>query len=215
MAPSRRPGVLRSFVADGLHVDDSPAAESLLHSVVQAVTEKDPRAEVLAEEFRQLEVGGGMQCVYTDPLAPPSREVWVSELVDSLPFELDLRYPYKRPDHINILEAQSRLSLYKMLARSPDTHGLRHLVGQDSRVNIGAFSNGRSSFMRLDHVQCKASAYELATNSQYGSLWVDSFRMPADAPTREGGIRLPSPARQWVGEFLGGKLSALDARLGV
>ena len=40
--------------ADGLHVDDSPAAESLLNSVVQAVTEKDPRAEVLAEEFRQL-----------------------------------------------------------------------------------------------------------------------------------------------------------------
>ena len=93
-----------------------------------------------------------MQCAYIDPLAPPSREAWVSEFVDSLPFELDLRYPYKRPDHINILEAQSRLSLYKMLARSPDAHSLRHLVGQDSRVNIGAFSKGRSSSMRLNHV---------------------------------------------------------------
>ena len=102
-----------------------------------------------------------------------------------------------------------------MLARSPDTHGLRHLVGQDSCVNIGAFSKVRSSSMRLNHVQCKASAYELATNSQYGSLWVDSFRMPADVHNCEGGICLPSPARQWVGEFLGGTLSALDARLGV
>ena len=53
------------------------------------------------------------------------------------------------------------------------------------------------------------------TNTQFGSLWVDSFRMPADAPTRDGGIRCPSPARQWVSDFLGGDLAALDARLGV
>ena len=67
---------------------------------------------------------------------------------------------------------------------------------------------------RLNHVLTKAAAYELATNCQYGSLWVDSFRMPADAPTREGGVRLPSPARPWVNAFLGGSLEALDERLG-
>ena len=61
---------------------------------------------------------------------------------------------------------------------------------------------------------CKAAAYELATDTQFGSLWVDSFRMPADAPSRDGGIRCPSPARPWVGKFLDGDLAALDAQLG-
>ena len=92
-------------------------------------------------------------------------------------------------------------------------HCQRHLIGQDSRVNIGSFSKDRSSSRRLNHVVCKAAAYELATDTQFGSLWVDSFRMPADAPTRDGGIRCASPARQWVSDFLGGDLAALDARL--
>ena len=104
--------------------------------------------------------------------------------------------------------------MVKMVSRSPDMHSKRHLIGQDSRVNIGVFSKGRSSSRRLNHVVCKAAAYELATDTQFGSLWVDSFRMPADAPTRDGGIRCPSPARQWVSDFLGSDLSALDARLG-
>jgi hypothetical protein len=56
-------------------------------------------------------------------------------------------------------------------------------------------------------------AYELAADIQTGGLWVDSFRMPADAPTREGGIALPCPARPWVSAFLAGDPAALDARL--
>ena len=104
--------------------------------------------------------------------------------------------------------------MVKMVSRSPAMYSKRHLVGQDSRVNIGAFSKGRPSSRRLNHVACKAAAYELATDTQFGSLWVDSFRMPADAPSRDGGIRCPSPARPWVSKFLGGDLAALDARLG-
>ena len=131
--------------ADGLHVFESPGAEALLQSAVQAIIDKDPNAQAKAEEFRDLDASGGSICFFTDPFAPPSREAWVSELVDSLPFEIDLRYACKRPDHINILEAQSRLSLYKFVARSPEMYSLRHLIGQDSRVNIGAYSKGRSS----------------------------------------------------------------------
>ena len=106
-----------------------------------------------------------------------------------------------------------RLSLMKHLSRSPCNFGTRQLLGQDSRVCLGAFAKGRSSAQRLNHVEVKAGAYELAADLQVGGLWVDSFRMPADAPSREGGIVLPTPARPWVAAFLAGDLTALDARL--
>ena len=80
-------------------------------------------------------------------------------------------------------------------------------------MNLGAFAKGRSSARRLNHVEVKAGAYELAADLQIGGLWVDSFRMPADAPTRGGGLVLPVPARPWVSAFLAGDLAALDARL--
>ena len=137
----------------------------------------------------------------------------MSELVQALPFELALRYPFQRRDHINILEANVRLSLIKLLARSPANHSTRQLLGQDSQVCLGAFAKGRSSARRLNHVEAKVGAYELAADLQLGGLWVDSFRMPADAPSRDGGIVLPLPARAWVAEFLAGDVSALDARL--
>ena len=200
--------------ADGLHVVESPEAEALLQSALQAIIDKDGSAQARAEQYLQYEASGSSTRIFTEPFAPPSRDAWVSELVDSLPFDIDLRYAYKRPDHINILEAQSRLSLYKLVAREPAFHSMRHVVGQDSRVNIGSYAKGRSPAIRLNHVVCKAGAYELAIDCQFGSFWVDSFRMPADAPTRDGGIRCPSPARQWVSDFLGGDLAALDARLG-
>ena len=99
------------------------------------------------------------------------------------------------------------------LARSPEHFATRQLLGQDSRVCLGAFAKGRSSARRLNHIEAKAGAYELAADLQVGGLWVDSFRMPADAPTREGGVVLPLPARPWVAAFLGGDLTALDTRL--
>ena len=201
--------------ADGLYIEDSKESEDLLQSAMEAFINGDPRAGELCERYCQLDAVGDSKCIRTEPYAPPSRQAWFSEIVDSLSFEIDLCYPYRRQDHINILEADSRLSMVKMVSRSPDMHSKRHLIGQDSRVNIGVFSKGRSSSRRLNHVVCKAAAYELATDTQFGSLWVDSFRMPADAPTRDGGIRGPSPARQWVSDFLGGDLAALDARLGV
>jgi hypothetical protein len=148
-----------------------------------------------------------------DPFAPAPREAWFSEVVQALPFSQVLRYPFKRKDHINVLEANVRLSLLKHLAREPANFTTRQLLGQDSQVSLGAFAKGRSSARRLNHVQRKAAAYGLAGDIALGGLWCDSFRMPADAPTREGGIVLPLPAREWVARFLDGDLAALDGRL--
>ena len=147
------------------------------------------------------------------PFAPAPRDAWVSELAECLSFSLDVRYPFKRPDHINVLEANVRLSLVKHLAREPSSYASRQLLGQDSRVCLGAFAKGGSSAHRLNHVEVKASAYELGADLQFGGLWIDTHRMPADAPTRDGGVPVPSPARPWAAAFLAGDVTALDARL--
>ena len=173
----------------------------------------DLRADLLAQCYQHLDAAGDTRPRPHDPFAPAAREAWVSELAEALPFKLDLRYPFRHADHINMLEANVRLPFVKHLARSPEHFATRQLLGQDSRVCLGAFAKGRSSARRLNHIEAKAGAYELAADLQVGGLWVDSFRMPADAPTREGGVVLPLPARPWVAAFLGGDLTALDTRL--
>jgi len=192
---------------------ESPEGALLLQAISLAVSLDDPRAEALAQRYRALEDAGLNRPPGPDPFAPAPQADWVSELVQALPFRLDVAYPFKRRDHINVLEANVRMSLVKLLARSPANFTSRQLLGQDSRVCLGAFAKGRSSARRLNHVEVKAGAYELAADLQVGGLWVDSFRMPADAPTRGGGLVLPLPARPWVAAFLSGDFAALDARL--
>jgi len=192
---------------------ESPEGALLLQAISEAVILGDPRAETLARRYRSLEEAGLARPPSPCPFAPAPRAEWVSELVQALPFTLDLAYPFKRRDHINVLEASVRLSLVKLLARSPANFSSRQLLGQDSQVCLGAFAKGRSSARRLNHVEVKAGAYELAADLQVGGLWVDSFRMPADAPTRGGGLVVPVPARPWVAAFLSGDAAALDSRL--
>ena len=193
--------------------DEPPEASLLLDLVTDAVCRGDPLASAFADAYRAAEDAGLTTAPPAGPFDPPRRDEWVSEVAQALPFELAFRYPFRRRDHINVLEANVRLSLVKHLARSPSNFATRHLLGQDSRVCLGAFSKGRSSACRMNHVETKAGAYELAADLQLGGLWVDSFRMPADAPSRAGGIVLPLPARPWVAAFLGGDMAALDARL--
>ena len=192
---------------------ESPEGALLLDAVSSALLRGDPQADVLAAAYRDLEETGFTRPAPPGPFEPAPRDAWVSELAECLPFALDVRYPFKRRDHINVLEANARLSLVKLLARNPASHSTRQLVGQDSRVSLGGFAKGRSSARRLNHVEAKAAAYELGADLQFGGLWVDTRRMPADGPTREGGVPVPSPARPWAAAFLAGDLSALDARL--
>ena len=192
---------------------ESPESALLLQAVVDTIGNGDPLAAELADAYRRVEDAGLTRPLHPEPSVSARRDAWVLEAVQSLPFTIALAYPFKRRDHINILEANVRLSFVKLLARSPASFGTRHLLGQDSRVCLGAFAKGRSSARRLNHIESKACAYELAADLQVGGLWVDSFRMPADAPTRGGGIVAPVPARPWVAAFLAGDLSALDARI--
>ena len=209
----------RTFAAGCDLRSELPPEVAVLQQLATAATAAGDLAtgNAFAQACRDVEDAGrrglGPYPSNWDPRKPPSRAEWVSELAQSLPFELDLSYKFRRRDHINVLEANVRLSLMKHLARSPANFATRQLLGQDSRVNLGAFAKGRSSARRLNHVEAKAGAYELAADLQIGGLWVDSFRMPADAPTRGGGLVLPVPARPWVAAFLAGDLAALDARL--
>ena len=193
-------------------VREWPELRALRDLAMEALCAGDPRADALAELYRRADDYERANPRDWDPYGARPDE-WFSELVQALPFAVVLRYPFQRRGHINVLEANVRLSLAKHLARSPANFGTRQLLGQDSRVCLGAFAKGRSAAHRLNHVEVKAGAYELAADLQVGGLWVDSFRMPADAPSRDGGIVLPTPARPWVSAFLAGDVTALDARL--
>jgi|OM-RGC.v1.031981033 hypothetical protein len=66
---------------------------------------------------------------------------------------------------------------------------------------------------RRCHVEATAAAYELGADLQSGGSRIDTHRMPADAPARDGAVPVPSPAHPWAAAFLAGNVTALDARL--
>ena len=79
--------------ADGLYIEDSKESEDLPQSAMEAFINGDPRAGELCERYCQLDAVGDSKCIRTEPYAPPSRQAWFSEIVDSLSFEIDLCYP--------------------------------------------------------------------------------------------------------------------------
>ena len=57
------------------------------------------------------------------------------------------------------------------------------------------------AFMNFDSMCCRAECRILRADARartLGGFWCDSFRMPADAPSRDGGLVMPTPARPWV-----------------
>ena len=54
----------------------------------------------------------------------------------------------------------------------------------------------------------------LAADAREGTLWTDSERMTADAPSRGDPVKMPAPQRAWAAAFLRGDTGALAARFG-
>ena len=197
---------------------DEEKAESLPSEVdvlmddgLRAIIEGTADAEVICERFVQA-YGDARAARCSEPQGSSPAD-WFAELVEALPFKIALKYPFARPAHINILEANVRLSLVKHLARDPGNYIMRHICGQDSRVCLGASAKGRSSSRRLNHILRKGASYCLGADISVGGFWTDTRRMPADGPTRNSDVPVPGPARSWVASFLSGDLTALDTRL--
>ena len=130
----------------------------------------------------------------TDPCYPPRAghedPEWILELCDSLKFRELFRYRFKKPGHINVNEARTYKSLLKCVAKSDPNS--RFLAILDSRVTIGAAAKGRSSSESISCILRGSLAYCVGGNIYPGLLHGPSEKNPADAPSRDRDVPLPT-----------------------
>jgi len=92
-------------------------------------------------------------------------------------------YPFKKENHINVLELEALASLTRRLVKE-GLRGQRVLVLLDSRVAVGAAATGRSSSWRINRVLRKISCLALLHNMSLELVWVPTRGNPSDAPSR-------------------------------
>jgi hypothetical protein len=102
-------------------------------------------------------------------------------------------YPWKRPAHINVLEAQVAVTAIERTCRSVRRVGVGHILYIDSLAVLGALRKGRSSAKRLNAFCRRAAALELAYRVTMYFRWIRSADNPADEPSRRWGEPDPPP----------------------
>ena len=107
---------------------------------------------------------------------------WVEEYSDSLNFRELLRYKFKKPGHINVLECRVHKTLLKYCARHHPNSRFLSLL--DSRVTLGATSKGRSSSRALCRVLQGSLGYIIGGCLYPGGLHICSSKNKSDAPSR-------------------------------
>ena len=130
-------------------------------------------------EYRGSDVRLDLGIIYKPDVAPrtsidPSR--WSSSVADA--------YPYRVPDHINVLELRSILHALEWRARSSVSHSQRFLHLSDSQICLAVLTKGRSSSKKLNHLLRKICALCLTLNIYPLYAWIESRLNPADEPSR-------------------------------
>lgn len=130
-------------------------------------------------EYRGSDVRLDLGIIYKPDVAPrtsidPSRWSW--SVADA--------YPYRVPDHINVLELRSILHALEWRARSSVSHSQRFLHLSDSQICLAVLTKGRSSSKRLSHWLRKICALCLTLNIYPLYAWIESRLNPADEPSR-------------------------------
>ena len=144
------------------------------------------------------------------PLRPSHEDPeWISELADSLGFKEVLRYKFKQPGHINVLEARMYKTFQKYAStRYPDSPTLSLL---DSRVTLGAVAKGRSSSPALCRILQGTLPYTLGGGLYAGNLHVYSAKNRADGPSRGRPADAPTKALPvWYTELCQGRPYLFD-----
>ena len=93
-------------------------------------------------------------------------------------------YPYRRGDHINILELRSILHALEWRSRVTSFHSCRFLHLSDSQVCLSVLTKGRSSSRRLNRLLRRIAALCVALDLLPLRAWVESRLNPADEPSR-------------------------------
>ena len=94
-------------------------------------------------------------------------------------------WPWRNPEHINVLEARAILQSIRWRARAHRGFHSRYVHLSDSQVCLAIFAKGRSSSFRLNQVLRKACAVLLSSNSYPLMGYVKTDNNPADAASRK------------------------------
>ena len=187
-------------------------AAGSLHSKSDTV----PVVPVSAKILSMQRVGIDMHMdssVLKQPLAEyrPFHEdpAWVEELSDSLPFKELLRYKFKKPGHINVLECRVHKTWLKHCAKHhPNSRTVALL---DSRVTLGATSKGRSSSKALCRVLQGSLAYIIGGCLYPGGIHICSKKNRSDAPSRNRRVDPPSKESPlWLEDLRSGSYCRFD-----
>ena len=149
----------------------------------------------LASELAASELEPGpSRCFHEDP-------EWIGELVDSLCFKEVLRYKFRRPGHINVLEARMYKTFLKHAAKHRPCSRVLGLL--DSRVTLGAAAKGRSSSPALCRVLQGSLPYLLGGGLYNGNLHVYSGQNRSDGPSRGRPVDAPTKGLPlWYSDLL-------------
>lgn len=135
--------------------------------------------------------------------------LWVEELSDALPWKELLRYRFKRPGHINVLECRVHKTWLKHCAI---THPNSRVVGLlDSRVTLGATSKGRSSSRAICRVLQGSLGYIIGGGPLSWGLHIGSQRNRSDHPSRNRPV--PPPLKDipiWLARLRSGDSRDFD-----
>ena len=151
--------------------------------------EIEAQGEMLAErliheflrrtEFRGSDVRLDVGTLYRPDVAPrstinPRRWRWVT----------GASYPWRRREHINVLELRTVLQALEWRSRASQFHSCRVLHLSDSQVCLGVLTKGRSSSRKLNRILRRICSLCLALNAFPIWAWIASRLNPADAPSR-------------------------------
>ncbi len=168
-----------------------PSAEMMEMDRVKELSQQMVHHFLRRAEYRGSDVRLDVGLIYKPDAAPrtsvdPTRWVWT----------VGDAYPFKSPEHINILELRAILHALQWRARSSLTHSKRFLHLSDSQICLAVLSKGRSSSKRINHVLRRICALCLVMNWYPLWAWVESRLNPADEPSRrfEGKDANKSPA---------------------
>eukprot|EP00438_Fugacium_kawagutii_P004408 Skav228593 [mRNA] locus=scaffold1161:70199:75552:+ [translate_table: standard] len=130
-------------------------------------------------EFRGSDVRLDLQVAYR-----PDAMVRTTINPDRWIWEVAQAYPWRHPEHINVLELRSILKMLEWRARTSTFHSTRFLHLSDSQVCLAVLTKGRSSSRRINRLLRRVHALCLGLNVYPLWAWIASRLNPADEPSR-------------------------------
>lgn len=134
--------------------------------------------------------------------------LWVL-MARALKYKESWREQVRRYTHINVLELRAHLRHERRLAAS--LKSLRVLYGLDSQVSLGCLIKGRSSSCSLNTEMQKNMCHAVASDLYDMYMYFPSADNPADGPSRESDVPLPSePLPFWWHSLAEGHVALFD-----